>query len=238
MRGRTSIATSVAVIAALILAACGGGSNRPHENGIAAKAPDQIVSGATQAIDAVHSVRVTGTVSDKSSSIKLDLHLVNGVGATGSMAENGLSFKLISVGGSAYINGSTGFWKQFGGSAAVRLLEGKWLRAPADAGQFSSFQSLTDVHKLLSGILAGHGALAKGASSTVDGQPVIELKDKSNPGMPGALYIATDGKPYPIRLTGSAPGGQAQLDFSQFDQPVTIKAPASSIDISKLKRAG
>jgi hypothetical protein len=238
MRGRTSIATSVAVIAALVLAACGGGSSRRRDNGIAGKTADQIVSGATQAIDAVHSVRVTGTVSDKGSSIKLDLHLVNGTGATGSMSENGLSFKLITVGGSAYIDGSAGFWKQFGGSAAVQQLEGKWLRAPANTGQFSSFASLTNVHKLLAGILAGHGALAKGATSTVDGQSVIALQDKSNPGTPGSLYIATTGRPYPIRLTGSAPGGQAQLDFSEFDQPVTIKAPASSIDITKLKHAG
>jgi hypothetical protein len=238
MRGRTTMATVFAVCAALVLAACGGGSSHHADNGIAAKTADQILSGATQAIDAVHSVRVSGTVTDKNSAIKLDLQLVNGTGATGSMSENGLSFKLISVGGSAYINGSPGFWKQFGGSAAVKLLQGRWLRAPANTGQFSSFASLTDVHKLLSGILAGHGALTKGTTSTVDGQSVVALQDKSNPGSPGSLYIATTGKPYPIRLTGSAPGGRAQLDFSQFDQPVTVTAPASSIDITKLSHAG
>jgi hypothetical protein len=249
MSGRTTI---LAVVAALALASCGGSGHKgapapsptsgsattPSPSGVVHEQPGQIVSDATRAIDGVHTVRVSGTVTDGSSTIKLDLHLVNGTGATGAMSENGLSFKLISVGGSAYINGSTGFWRQFGGSAAVKVLEGKWLRAPAGSGQFSSFGSLTDVHKLLSGILAGHGALTKGTTSTIDGQQVIALQDHSNPGKPGTLYIATDGRPYPIRLTGSAPSGQAQLDFSEFDQPVTVQAPASSVDISTLKHAG
>jgi hypothetical protein len=240
------------VVAALILAACGGSGHKqgtgpgpttsattiPAPSGLSREQPGKIVADATQAIDAVHSVRVTGTVTDNQATIRLDLHLVNGTGATGSMSENGLSFKLISVGGNAYINGSTGFWRQFGGSAAVKLLEGKWLRAPADSGQFSSFASLTDVHKLLSGILAGHGALTKGQSSTIGGRRVVALQDHSNPGMPGTLYIAATGKPYPIRLTGSAPSGRAELDFSEFDQPVTVTAPASSVDISVLKRSG
>jgi hypothetical protein len=251
MRGRTTI---LAVVAPLIIAACGGSGHRqsteptpttpvpttpvPSTVDVVHAAPGQIVSDATRAINAVRSLRVTGTVTDNNSTIKLDLHLVNGTGATGSMSENGLGFKLISVGGSAYINGSAGFWRQFGGSAAVKLLQGKWLRAPAGSGQFSSFASLTNVHELLSGILAGHGALTKGSRSTVDGQPVIALQDHSNPGRPGILYIATSGQPFPIRLTGSAPAGQAQLDFSAFNEPVTVKAPASSVDISKLKNSG
>jgi hypothetical protein len=157
-------------------------------------------------------------VKDGSDLIKLDLSLENGKGATGSMSENGLSFKLITVGGEAYINGSAGFWKHFGGTAAVQLLKGRWLRAPSGSGDFASFASLTNVHKLLSALLEG------------DGTPVIAVHDTSKG---GTLYVATSGDPYPIQITNNGTQG-GQLDFSAFNQPVTLTAPAQSIDISKL----
>jgi hypothetical protein len=226
---------ALGLVAALMIAACGGSSGGAADNGVAAKSADQIVTQATQAIDAVHTARVSGDVGSAhgQGAIHLDLHLVDGTGATGSMSEGGLAFKLISVNNSAYVNGSPAFWKQFGGSAAVQLLQGRWLRAPAATGPFASFASLTDLHKLVAGLLTGHGALTKGSTSTIDGQKVVALTDKTNQ---GTLYVATTGKPYPIRIANGGSGGGGQLDFSDFNQPVTVKAPASSIDITKLHK--
>ena len=238
MRERRFIAIALSMLVALAVAACGsGGSNgssdsQSSSNRLASRTPDQIVAQATHAIDGVSSVRVKGTVADASAPVTLDLNLVNGKGATGSLSENGLSFRLITVGGQAYINGSSSFWKQFGGASAVRQLEGKWLRAPANTGDFASFSSLTNLHKLLAGLLSGHGALIKGSQSTIAGRQAIALHDTSKH---GTLYVATTGTPYPLRIAnGSANGGE--LDFSNFDAPVSLKAPTSSIDINKLKR--
>ena len=236
MRRRTGIGAALGTAVALVIAGCGGSSGGgAADNGVAAKSADQIVAQATRAIDAVHSVRVSGNVGSGhgQGAIHLDLHLVEGTGATGSMSENGLAFKLITVNDNAYVDGSPDFWKQFGGSAAVQLLQGRWLRAPADHGPFASFASLTDLHKLVSGLLTGHGALTKGATSTIDGQKVIALTDKTNQ---GTLYVATTGPPYPIQISGGGTSGAGKLDFSAFDRPVTVKAPASSIDITKLKK--
>jgi hypothetical protein len=231
MRGRRLILTAAAALLALLVAACGGSSSSSSSgNGVATKTANQIVAQSTKAINGVQSVKVSGSVKDGSDLIKLDLSLENGKGATGSMSENGLSFKLITVGGEAYINGSAGFWKHFGGTAAVQLLKGRWLRAPSGSGDFASFASLTNVHKLLSALLEGHGALTRGATSTVDGTPVIAVHDTSKG---GTLYVATSGDPYPIQITNNGTQG-GQLDFSAFNQPVTLTAPAQSIDISKL----
>ena len=227
MPDRTTISAAAAVLVALVLAACGSSSG----NGVASRAPDQIVTRATNAIDGVRTVRVSGVVATgASSTIKLDLELVAGKGATGSMSQNGLSFKLITVGDNAYINGSPGFWKRFGGASAAQLLQGKWLKASASTGDFASFASLTNVHKLLAGLLSGHGALTKGPVTTIRGQKVIALKDASKH---GTLYVATTGAPYPVRIANSGASG-GELDFSRFDGPVDLKAPAQSIDISKL----
>jgi hypothetical protein len=219
--------TWVALTAPVSLALVGCGGSGPH--GIAAETPNEIIAAATHAIDRVRTVRVSGSVGDGSSSntIKLDLNLVNGRGAIGSMSEHGLSFRLVSVGGDAYINGSTGFWKQFGGAAAVSRLQGKWLRAPANSGDFASFSSLTNVHKLLAGLLAGHGALTMGTTGIVDGRQVVSVRDASRQ---GTLYVAATGPPYPIRISNASSQG-GEIDFTRFNRPVKLKAPPSSIDI-------
>jgi hypothetical protein len=187
MRDRLAIRAGLAALLALAVAACG--SSGASDNRLASKSASEIVARATRAIDAVDSVRVIGSVSDGAgpSAIKLDLNLVSGKGATGSMSQNGLGFRLVSVGDEAYINGSPGFWKQFGGSAAVRQLRGRWLRAPADRGEFASFHSLTDLRTLLAGLLGGHGALTKGSTATIDGRKVVAVKDASRN---GTLYVS------------------------------------------------
>ena len=231
MRGRTLIGTGLAAMLALVASACGSGTSG---NGVAARSPDVIVSRATQAIDGVHTVRVTGVIPDGSSAnpIRLDLQLVNGRGATGSMSENGVSFRLVTIGASSYINGSPAFWRRFAGAAAAGRLNGRWLRAPAGSGKLASLSSLTDVRGLVSALLAGHGPLIRGATSTIAGRRVIALHDGSRH---GTLYVATKGPPYPVRIADTG-GAGGELDFGAFNARVTLTPPADSVDISSLTR--
>ena len=229
MWARRFIALVLAALVPAVLSACGGSS--PH--GLAARTPDAIVAAATRAIDGVRSVHVSGSVNDGSPTdeIRFDLHLVNGRGATGSLSEHGLSFDLVTLGGVAYVKGTPAFWRQFGGPAVASQLHGRWLRAPANRGDFASFASLTHLHTLLSTLLAGHGALTRGATSVVDGQRVVAVHDVSRQ---GTLYVATHGPAYPIRIqNGSSDGGR--IDFGDFDAPVRLRAPAQSLSILALR---
>ena len=230
MRPRLTSSTLVTLFAAGAISACGGSSS-PSGNGVASKSPDAIVSTATSAIDGVSSVHVSGSVVSGGTPISLDLSLVSGKGARGSMSENGLGFQLIGVGQYVYINGSPAFWSHFGGAAAAQLFQGKWLKAPASTGNFASLSSLTNLHQLLSGLLSSHGTLSKGATTTVNGQKVVPVKDTSKG---GTLFVATTGKPYPVEIlkTGAAGG---HITFDRFNQSVSLTAPAHSIDISQLK---
>jgi hypothetical protein len=230
MRPRFTSSTLVTLFAAGAISACGGSSS-PSGNGVASKSPDAIVSTATSAIDGVSSVHVSGSVVSGGTPISLDLSLVSGKGARGSMSENGLGFQLIGVGQYVYINGSPAFWSHFGGAAAAQLFQGKWLKAPATTGNFASLSSLTNLHQLLSGLLSSHGTLSKGATTTVNGQKVVPVKDTTKG---GTLYVATTGKPYPVEIlkTGAAGG---HITFDRFNQSVSLTAPAHSIDISQLK---
>lgn len=220
------------MVLAFGVAACGGssGGGGSSDNGISSKSPDQIVSAVNAAVNGVNSVHVAGSVSNSGSQTTLNLNLLNGKGGKGSMSQAGLAFKIVAVGNQVYINGSNAFWAKFGGSAAAKLLSGKWLKAPA-TGQLSSIASLTNVHTLFNQLLSSHGKLAKGSTTTVNGQKVIAVNDTTNG---GTLYVATTGKPYPIELNKSGSDG-GKITFDQFNQAVTLAAPANSIDISQLQ---
>jgi len=226
-------AIAVIALVALLLAGCGssGGSS---SNGIASKTPTEILAAATAAADSASSVHVSGSIVSGGSPIMLNLELVAGKGGRGQISEDGLSFNLIQIGGTAYISGSPAFYRHFGGSAAEKLLAGKWLKAPASSGSFSSLGSLTDLNQLLSTALSDHGALTKGSTTTIDGQQVLGVTDASHS---GTLYVATTGKPYPIEISKSGKSG-GKIAFDRWNAPVTLTAPANAISISQLESHG
>jgi hypothetical protein len=227
------------VLAAALLGGCGssGGSgssssssSSSSSNGVASKTPAEIISAAKAAADSASSVHVSGSIVSGSAPITLNLELLAGKGGRGQISENGLSFNLIQVDGTVYISGSPAFYSHFGGPAAAQLLEGKWLKAPSSNGNFSTLGSLTNLSQLLNTALADHGTLAKGVTTTVDGQKVLSVTDVSHG---GTLYVATTGKPYPIEITKSGKNG-GKILFDRWNAPVTLAAPKNSIDLAQL----
>ena len=95
--------------------------------------------------------------------------------------------------------------------------------------QFSSFSSLTDIKALVDNITSATGTLTKGSTATIDGQPAIGITDSSTGGV---LYVATTGPAYPLQLKLGK--GKGQVDFTDWDQPVTLTAPAHPVDYAKL----
>jgi hypothetical protein len=234
----TATAVTAIVLLAILLGGCGGSSGSSSSssssssgNGVAAKTPSQILAAAKTAADSASSVHVSGSIVSASAPITLNLELLAGKGGRGQISENGLSFNLIQVGGTAYISGSPAFYSHFGGPAAAQLLEGKWLKVSSSEGNFSTLGSLTNLSQLLNTALANHGTLAKGVITTVDGQKVLSVTDVSHG---GTLYVATTGKPYPIEITKSGKAG-GKILFDRWNAPVTLAAPKSSIDLAQLQ---
>jgi hypothetical protein len=228
----TALTILAVLLGAVLLGGCGGGSS--SSNGIASKTPTEILSAATAAADSASSVHVSGSIVSAGSPFTLDLELVKGKGGRGQISEGGLSFNLILLDGTAYISGSPAFYSHFGGPAAAQLLEGKWLKAPASSGTFSSLGSLTDLNQLLNTALSDHGVLAKGPPTTIDGQPAVSVTDASHG---GTLYVATTGKPYPIEISKSGATG-GKISFGSWNAPITLAAPKDAIDLSQLESHG
>jgi hypothetical protein len=226
------LAIAIRLVSALLVAgpisACGSSSS--SSNGVASKSPGAIISAADTAITGVKSVRVSGSIVSGGSRITLDLSLAAGKGGRGQMSENGLGFQMVVLDQTVYIDGSPAFWRHFGGAAAAQLFQGKWLKAPAN-GSFASVALLTNVHELFTQLLSSHGTLAKGATTTVDGQKVVAIKDTTKN---ATLYVATTGKPYPVEIVKTGSGG-GRVVFDRFNQSVSVTAPAHAIDLSQLQ---
>ena len=224
-------ATSLAFVV-LLLAGCGGSSS--SGNGVESKSPTEILQKTKEAASKAVSVHISGAIVSGGKPITLDMELLAGKGGKGKISQEGFTIKLIQTGGSVYINGSSAFYKHVSGAAAAQLLQGKWLKAPANSGELASLAELTDLSKLVDTALSDHGTLAKGSTATIEGQKAIGLKDTSKG---GTLYVATSGKPYPLEIAKAGKeSGKVILD--RWDQPVTLKAPAGAIDISELQKAG
>lgn len=223
-----SLVASLFALALTALVGCGSSSSG---NGVESKSAEEIVKEAKSAADEASSVHVSGSVTASGSPVTLDLSLATGKGATGQISQSGSTFKLIIDGSNAYISGSDAFYRKLGGAAASQLLAGKWLKVPVSTPEFASFDSLTNMRKLLDAALAGHGTLQKGSTTTIGGQSAIAVNDTTRG---GTLYVATTGKPYPLQISKS--GAEAgKITFDKWDEPVTISAPANSVNLSELK---
>jgi hypothetical protein len=229
VRLRPALSTGSTILLVAALAGCGGSDS--SGNGVAAKSPAQILAASKAAADGASSVHVSGSVVSAGTPLALNLTLAAGRGGRGQISTNGLSFELIQVDGTAYIDGSPTFYRHFAGAAAAQLLQGRWLKAPASTGELAPISSLTDMRKLVDSGLGSHETLVKGATTTIDGRPVIALKYASKG---GTLYVATTGTPYPIEIEKAGSEG-GKISFEHWNVPVAIAAPANAIDINQLK---
>ncbi len=231
MRRDIRIVVLALLVLALALAGCGGSSSG---NGIESKSPEQILEATKEAASKASSVHIQGSIVTSGKPIALDMELLAGKGGKGMISQEGFTIQLVQVNGAVYINGSAAFYKHVSGSAAATLLQGKWLKAPANSGELASLAELTDLSKLIDTALADHGTLTKGGTTTVQGQKAVELKDTSKG---GTLYVAAAGQPFPLQIekTGAEKG---RVVFSRWNQPVTLQAPANAIDIGALQKGG
>jgi hypothetical protein len=215
------------VILAVLVAAGGAAAHVGRQGGdITGESADQIVAAAQAAADGAGSVHIKAD----STSLRFELWLRAGSGGRGTISQNGLSFKLVRIGPTAYFNGSDRFWAKYGGKAAAQLFHNRWIKASAVKGDLASLSQITNLRALVDSTLAGHGTLAKGSETTIQGQPAIAIEDTTKG---GTLYVAATGTPYPLEIkkTGSDGG---TIVFDRWNKPVTLTAPHGAIDYNGL----
>lgn len=219
------------VLAVVMLAGCGSSSF--SGNGVASKAPAEILAAAKSAAASAATVHVAGSIVSEGKPISLDMELIgsNGVGNNGGkgrLTVGGLGIDLIDIDRAVYVKGTTAFYTHFAGARAARLLRGKWLKGSAAHGPLASLASLADLGNVIDSTLGDHGPLSRAAPATLSGQRAVGVTDAAND---GTLYVATSGAPYPLEIRKS---GAGRIVFDRWNKPVSLQAPANAININQL----
>ena len=219
---------AAALVFGVLGAGCGGTSGRA-DNGISKETPAQIIAELQAAVATATSVHVVGAGAAGGASLALDLQLVAGRGGSGRIAYNGLTIRIVRIGPKLYFKAGEAFLRQYAGAAAP-LLANRWFVVSASHAGFASFGQLTDIVTLTGHILASHGTLAKGETTTIRGQPALAIIDTTG----GAtLYVATTGPAYPLELRPET-GKTGLISFTDWDTPVSLTAPRDPVDYAKL----
>jgi hypothetical protein len=219
------------VLAAALLAGCGGHGKAEKQNGEASKPADRVLADAKAAATSASSAHVSGDIRSNGTPITLDLSMARGKGAKGSMSTSGLKFDLVRIGDTLYIRGSDAFYEHFAGPAVAQLLHGKWLKASATQGRLQSLAPVTSLGALFAGISSRHGKLVNDGKTTYKGDQVVVVRDTSDN---SRLYVAATGKPYPVAIVGGKKGRSGAITFDDWNKSVSLSAPQGAIDISKL----
>ncbi len=133
--------------------------------------------------------------------------------------------RIISVGGSAYMQADETFWKAQDAPAEVQKSGAKFVKVPIEAAGLTQSLNLSAfLSQAFTAVSADKLSDTVGEES-VDGVDCWVLTDKSGKDN-GALYVAKDSYQL-VRFTGSvdSPG---VLEFSQWDEDLGITAPAAS----------
>ncbi len=195
--------------------------------GLEAASADEILAEARAALLKAPSVHARGRLLSGGVSYRIDLRLVRGAGATGTMAVEGKGLNLVRIGDTAYVQPDAAFLRSATDSAsAVRLLQGTWFKVTArKTAAFAPFVALTDVGQAFGGALAPTGTVRKGTISKLGRLRVIDLVIDGGKG--GHVVVALTGRPYPVRII--YPGrGDERVDLDGFGARVKLTPPPAA----------
>src|SRR5262249_32059098 len=126
-----------------------------------------------------------------------------------------------------------GFWSQFGGSsgsAIAALVADKWLKFPTTNAQFGALANIAS-SSIFDQLTTTHGTITNKGQTTFQGQSAVDIFDSKEK---ADLYVAATGTAYPVALAKTATGSAATITFDNWNQSVTLTAPSSFTDFSKL----
>lgn len=218
----------LAMTLALALAGCGGSSG----GSITSKSAAQILAASRVAAQGASSVNIVSESSFGRLPLTIELQLATG-GGRAKLSFLGLDYEILRIGGTVYVKGNPAFYTRLF-HRRVRVPAGAWLAGSASGG-LSGYARLTDLGSRLRLFLRAAAPLSKGATTTVAGRPAIEVTSKAKLAS-GSLYIATTGPPYPLKIVkhGHESGSTT---LSAWNQPVALRAPASTIAFDQLMHA-
>lgn len=219
------MASALGVLAAVgALAGCGSSSDsKSDSNGVASEGPQQILAAAKSAAAKADSVTVNGT-SSLSKLVKTAVVLeLTQTGGQGTVELIKIKLHLIRTGDAIYVKGSDELYERLGIKPPAS--PETWVKLPAN----SALAPYADLAGETTRLLSTKGTVTKGAATTVEGQPAIELKTEGKL-YRGQLFVKTTGEPLPIKLE-KAGRETGAFTFSKWNTTPAPVAPTNFVSV-------
>ncbi|OIV36924.1 hypothetical protein BIV57_13775 [Mangrovactinospora gilvigrisea] len=210
------------------------------DNGVAALPAKAISDKARLALMNASAVRAVGRVDENGSPITFDLDMSHAGDCRGTYGEGAAQMEIIKLGRDIWSKPNAAYWsKSVGGgrkgAVVSELLKGRYIHGTTADKDMVQMAGVCELIAEMTKSDDSGSSYTKGARSTVDGVPVIAVEEK-DPSSPGVIYVATRGKPYPIKMAPSGQGDQ-RVDFSAFGKPVSTGRPPADQVIEYAKIA-
>ena len=230
-------------------------SSKPKEP-FAGLTPEEIAERSLTATTDASSLRIKGAVKDDESdgTIQIDMALNKKNECAGTIGFGGQGkADLIKTGDTVYMRYNEAFLREQSEGeskadtdAVVDMLAGKWAKMSAKGSDAKDIASFCDLDSVLDGaedVNAGAGSdsssdsssggsadatVTRGGTATVGGEPALVLHEKDGKES-YTLYVATEGKPYLLRMDSTSTEDPGSVTFSDYDEPVPAQKPTSDI---------
>ncbi|MEU8760764.1 hypothetical protein [Streptomyces sp. NPDC048659] len=118
----------------------------------------------------------------------------------------------------------------------VRQLKGRWVKTDAKDPDTKDSLALCDLKSLLAEFEQGVNTAVRGQETVVDGKKALMLTQAEGSERT-TVYVATEGKPYLLKLVGTGGKEPGTMSFTDYDKPVDAKVPPAK-DIVDMKSFG
>ncbi|HEV3173484.1 MAG TPA: hypothetical protein VGZ32_24255 [Actinocrinis sp.] len=218
-------------------------------NGIAEFDPQAIVSKAVNATSSASAVQLAGTLtgvpvpkatssssdtvisgfsqqrsSTSAGTFTLDMVFTQ-FGAVGDITDGSATARLLRIEDQVWSAQPSSFWKAAGAADGGKAFGGLYVKIPSADPRYAGFSNDTRIGYLLDHLLQTSATWKKGPLGTVDGMNALELDGTGSGGHKAAVWVATDGAPYLIRIAPTAGSYRGQLDFTGYDARLAVQAP-------------
>jgi hypothetical protein len=220
-----------AVLACLTVAGCAGGGGGDATE----RSAQEILDGANEAMRTLKSVTIEGNTTKVGNSSGFSSRLTTDLDskctskvtwdATGAVLEQ------IRIGETDYVRPNRAYIENWSGkpmSGPQKI----WSKTPASNAQPGDGLSACPRD------FTSFGTAKKGDPAKVDGTPAIALlvTDKSVKEGAYTFYVATEGKPYILKVVYKGTDFHTTTTYSGFDKPMNVRPPAKVLDVSTLRK--
>ncbi|MEV6192851.1 hypothetical protein AB0M19_10645 [Streptomyces sp. NPDC051920] len=184
---------------------------------------DQLLDDANETMRALKSVTIDTATKvtkgdDRSSRMTTGF---KGVCAVRTTWASGARLEQLRINGSDYVRPNRTYIEASGQDMGGTDEQGRWIKVPAS--ESTPGDGLSDCTYKFSSF----GEVTKGQPTTVNRTPAIMLKvtDKEYKDTSFTFYVATEGKPYILKVVAEDDQFDSTTSFSAFDEPLNVQAP-------------